>query len=302
MRHNPVLLQEVLEHLNVTPEAVVVDGTLGGGGHAEAILKKFGPKGQLIGLDQDPEAIARCREIFKDDPRVTLVHENFRNLRNVLTRLNILAVDAILLDIGISSEQLADGKRGFSFQTKGELDMRMNPEVGLKASELLARMSEAQIATLFQNYGEERNAVRFARAIVEGRKHQSITTTEDLINAIDQALPYTLRFSKGKRPVWARRHPATRAFQALRIAVNDELNVLRDGIAEGWNCLKPGGRLAVISFHSLEDRIVKNQFRQWAQGGGGKLVFRKPIVAKRSEVLTNPRSRSAKLRMIEKTS
>ena len=301
MRHNPVLLKEVLEYLVLRPGAVVVDGTLGSGGHAEAMLQKLGTDGQLIGLDQDGEAIARCRGIFEKDPRVTLVHENFRNLGSVLRRLKIEKIDAVLLDVGTSSEQLADEKRGFSFQTKGELDMRMNPEVGVKASELLARMSEKELATLFHDYGEERNANRFARRIAEARRLRPLHTTEDLIQVLDQALPEFLRFQNGKRPVWAKRHPATRVFQALRIAVNDELHALEEGLKAAWNHLKQGGRLAVISFHSLEDRIVKQQFRKWHDENVGKLIFRKPIVAKREEMMNNPRSRSAKLRVIERT-
>ncbi|HNX69433.1 MAG TPA: 16S rRNA (cytosine(1402)-N(4))-methyltransferase RsmH [Candidatus Omnitrophota bacterium] len=302
MRHNPVLLQEVLEHLSLRPGALVVDGTLGSGGHSEAILAAIGSNGRLIGFDQDPEALRRCGDLFKGDPRVMLVHENFRNIEKSLMELGIARVDAVLLDVGMSSEQLADEKRGFSFQTKGELDMRMNPEAGQKASELLTEMSENELATLFRDYGEERNAARFARSIVESRNSRPIQTTEDLIQTIENSLPRSLRFQNGRRPSWARHHPATRVFQALRIAVNDELNALRDGMVGALNVLANGGRLAVISFHSLEDRIVKFQFRQWAAESRGKLIFRKPIVAKRSEILNNPRSRSAKLRVIEKIS
>ena len=302
MRHNPVLLKEVLEHLDVQPGDVVLDGTLGSGGHAEAILGKIGPAGRLIGLDQDPDAIARCRKLFGEDPRVMLVHENFRNLKKVFPELGVTAFDAALLDIGTSSEQLADEKRGFSFQTKGELDMRMNPEIGCKAAELIAEMPEEKLANLIYEYGEERASRRFAHAIVEARRHQSIQTTEDLINVIEQSLPRGLQFQKGHRPSWARRHPATRVFQALRIAVNDELNALRDGMAGVFEHLAKGGRFGVISFHSLEDRIVKQQFRKWDDEEQGKLIFRKPIVANRSEIIDNPRARSAKLRVIEKIS
>ncbi len=302
MRHNPVLLEEVLEHLGLKPGAVVMDGTLGSGGHAAAILEKIGPEGKLIGFDQDPAAIARCRELFRGEPRVILVHENFRNLEKVFLKLKVTAFDAVLLDIGASSEQLADGKRGFSFQTEGELDMRMNPEVGPKASELLAQMSEAQLADLFYYYGEEHHSRRFARVIVEARRQHPLRTTEDLIHVLEQAIPAQLRFKKGKRPSWARRHPATKVFQALRIGVNDELNALKEGIAGAFHHLAKKGRLGVISFHSTEDRIVKQQFRKWADEDQGELIFRKPVVAKRSEILNNPRSRSAKLRVIEKIS
>ena len=302
MRHNPVLLQEVLEHLALSPGAVVMDGTLGSGGHSEAILREIGPSGKLIGFDQDPEAIARCQALFQEDPRVTLVHENFRNLNKVFSGLKVAAFDRVLLDIGTSSEQLADGKRGFSFQTEGELDMRMNPEVGLKASELLAQMSEVELADLFYHYGEERNSRRFARVIVEKRRQQPIRTIEDLNLTLEQALPAHMRFKKGHRPSWARRHPATKVFQALRIGVNDELEALKEGMTAAFEHLTKAGRLGIISFHSVEDRIVKQQFRKWNDEERGNLIFRKPVIANRSEILNNPRARSAKLRVIEKIS
>jgi len=302
LRHNPVLLQEVLEHLALSPGAVVMDGTLGSGGHSEAILREIGPSGKLIGFDQDPEAIARCQALFQEDPRVTLVHENFRNLNKVFSGLKVAAFDRVLLDIGTSSEQLADGKRGFSFQTEGELDMRMNPEVGLKASELLAQMSEVELADLFYHYGEERNSRRFARVIVEKRRQQPIRTIEDLNLTLEQALPAHMRFKKGHRPSWARRHPATKVFQALRIGVNDELEALKEGMTAAFEHLTKAGRLGIISFHSVEDRIVKQQFRKWNDEERGNLIFRKPVIANRSEILNNPRARSAKLRVIEKIS
>jgi len=279
-----------------------MDGTLGSGGHAEAILGKIGPSGRLIGFDQDPEAIARCQALFQGDPRVTLVHENFRNVGKVFSGLRVSGFDAVLLDIGTSSEQLGDGKRGFSFQTEGELDMRMNPEVGLKASELLARMSEVELADLFYHYGEERNSRRFARVIVERRRETPILTIEDLNQTLEQALPAHMRFKKGQRPSWARRHPSTKVFQALRIGVNDELEALKEGMGVAFEHLRKTGRLGIISFHSIEDRIVKQQFRKWDDEGQGKLIFRKPVVAKRAEILNNPRARSSKLRVIEKIS
>ena len=302
MRHKPVLLEEVLESLALRPGAVVLDGTLGSGGHSQAMLERIGSEGKLIGFDQDPAAIARCRELFPGDARVTLVHENFRNLDKVFPGLKVAGFDAALLDIGTSSEQLADGQRGFSFQTEGELDMRMNPEIGLKASELLAQMSEPQLADLFYHYGEERHSRRFARVIVEARRQHSLRTTQDLLQVLEQAVPPHLRFEKGKRPAWARRHPTTKIFQALRIGVNDELEALKTGMTGAFQHLLKGGRLGVISFHSIEDRIVKQQFRKWDDEDRGKLIFRKPVVAKRSEILNNPRARSAKLRVIEKIS
>jgi len=303
LRHSPVLLEEVLEHLALKPGAVVMDGTLGSGGHSEAMLGKIGSSGKLIGFDQDPAAIVRCRALFGQDPRVTLVHENFRNVKKVFESLGVAGFDGVLLDIGISSEQLADEKRGFSFQTEGELDMRMNPEVGLTASELISQMSEEQLADLFYYYGEERHSRRFARVVVEARReHCPIETVENFSKVLERALPAHLKFEKGKRPSWARRNPFTKIFQAVRIGVNDELEALKEGMSGAFDCLVPGGRLGVISFHSLEDRIVKQQFRKWDDEEHGKLIFRKPIVAKRSEILNNPRSRSAKLRVIEKIS
>ncbi len=280
-----------------------MDGTLGSGGHSEAMLERIGPAGKLVGFDQDPEAIERCRALFGKDPRVTLVHENFRNVKQVFPSLGVAGFDGVLLDIGISSEQLADEKRGFSFQTEGALDMRMNPEVGQKASELIGQMTETQLADLFYYYGEEHHSRRFARVIIEARReHCPLETVEDFSKILERALPEHLKFEKGKRPSWARRNPFTKIFQAVRIGVNDELEALKEGMTGAFECLAKGGRLGIISFHSLEDRIVKQQFRKWDAEDAGKLIFRKPIVAKRSEILNNPRSRSAKLRVIEKIS
>jgi len=180
--------------------------------------------------------------------------------------------------------------------------MRMNPEVGQKASELLARMPEAELADIFYHYGEERKSRRFARVIVERRCEQPIQKISELNETLESALPASMRFKKGQRPSWARRHPGTKVYQALRIAVNDELGALTDGMAAAFDHLNPGGRLGIISFHSLEDRIVKQGFRKWNDEKRGKLIFRKPVVAKRSEILNNPKSRSAKLRVIEKIS
>jgi 16S rRNA (cytosine1402-N4)-methyltransferase len=219
-----------------------MDGTLGSGGHSEAMLEKIGPSGKLIGFDQDPEAIARCRKLFGEDPRVLLVHENFRNLSKVFSGLGVEAFDAVLLDIGTSSEQLADGKRGFSFQTEGALDMRMNPEVGLKASEMIGQMTEAQLADLFYYYGEERHSRRFARVIVEARReHCPLETVEDFSKILERALPAHLKFEKGKRPSWARRNPFTKIFQAVRIGVNDELEALKEGMTSAFDHLAKAG-------------------------------------------------------------
>jgi len=298
--HKPVLLQEVLEGLALKPGMTVVDGTLGSGGHAGAILEKIGPSGRLIGLDQDPKAIERCKKLFGDDRRVTLHQANFRNLEELLRSLQHAPVNAIMMDIGFSSDQLADESRGFSFESKGELDMRMNPDIGISAKELIQNSSEYELATLFRDYGEERYAGRYARAIAQFKQTHPIETPDDLISAIETVLPDSLKRKDGKKPAWVKRHPATQVFQALRIAVNDELGALKEGMKAAFESLAPGGRLAILSFHSLEDRLIKNQFRTWHQEKTGKRMNKKVIVATDEELKDNPRSRSAKLRVIEK--
>ena len=302
MPHKPVLLQEVLQCLNLKSGDIVLDGTLGSGGHALEILKRIGPSGRLIGLDQDTAAIVRCRETLKDfQGQISLHSENYRNAGNVLETLNIPALDAVILDVGLSSEQLEDAVRGFSFDRSGPLDMRMDPRASNRARDLVNDLSEDELERLFRELGEERWARRIAGNIFRERAKQPIETTDDLVRVIEQALPRRTRFRKGHRPGWARRHPATRAFQALRIAANDELGALREGLPVLWKGIKPGGRLAVITFHSLEDRIVKHQFRMWAQTEGAVLLTKKPITATREEAVANPRSRSAKLRVVEKS-
>ena len=301
MLHKSVLLQEVLDGLNLKSGAVVVDGTLGSGGHALEMLKRIGEKGSLIGLDQDPDAIKRCQNIFKGNKQVSLHHVNFKDLSTVLDEIGISKVDAVLLDIGISSDQLADTKRGFSFQGEGDLDMRMNPEIGLNAAEMLNQLPETELADMFFNYGNERMSRKFARAIVNRRADRSINTVSDLTETIESVLPSFMKYPKGKRSPKFRRHPATRVFQALRIAVNDELNVLRESISSIWDYLNLGGRFSIISFHSLEDRIVKQEFRAKVQSGQALYINKKPICPEQSEISENPRSRSAKLRTIERT-
>lgn len=301
MPHKPVLLQEVVQWLNLKPGMTVVDATVGAGGHTLALLKGIGPGGRLIGLDRDPTAVARCRDRFKDfQGRISLHTENFKNLGEVLDSLNIPAVDAVILDVGISSEQLEDPLRGFGFGQAGPLDMRMDPEGEVRARDLVNDLSEKELEGIFRNFGEERRSRPIARAICEAREKQPLETTDALARVIEQALPASYRGQGGQRPPWARRHPATRVFQALRIAVNDELGALREGLPRIWRRLGTGGRLAVISFHSLEDRIVKNQFRCWAQAGEGNRLTKKPLRPTREEILANPRARSAKARVVEK--
>ncbi|MCM8775655.1 MAG: 16S rRNA (cytosine(1402)-N(4))-methyltransferase RsmH [Candidatus Omnitrophica bacterium] len=299
MSHKPVLLKETLDCLGLKPGQTVIDGTLGSAGHASKILEVIGEKGRFIGLDQDPEAIDRCRRILSRWRHVSLHCENFKNLVQVLDDLNISQVDAVIFDVGVSTEQLEDPIRGFSFDRTGPLDMRMNPEMPKSARDLVNDLSKDALEQIFWGYGNERWARRFAEAICRQRRRSRIETTDDLVRTLLEALPFrTAR--KVRRPGWARRHPATRVFQALRIAVNDELGALEAALPGIWDRLKPGGRLAVISYHSLEDRIVKVQFRSWCADGRARPITKKPIVPTPSERRLNPRSRSAKLRVVEK--
>lgn len=300
MRHKPVLLEETLKALDVRPGCTVVDGTLGSGGHAQSICERIRPQGRLIAIDQDPQAIQRCRELLKDCPEVSFHHDSYKNIRKILDELKIMTVDAVLLDLGLSAEQLAQAERGFSFEREGPLDMRMNPDTPRTAKDLLQTLSERELECLFRDYGEERHARRFAAAIVAERRHRVIETTSQLTAVVLRSLAGTPQKKSPQRPGWARRHPATRVFQALRIAVNDELGVLKEGLDAILPCLARGGRLAVISFHSLEDRIVKRRFQGWKREGRCRWVYPKPIMASRTEVACNPRARTAKLRAIEK--
>lgn len=300
MLHKPVLLKETLELLDLKPGQVVVDGTLGSGGHSEAILEKIGPGGKLIAIDQDPGAIARCKEKWPKDPRVTFQAANFSDIEIILKKLNISGVDAVLVDVGISSDQLDNPERGFSFDRDGPLDMRMNPDAPVSARDLVSDLSQDELERIFREYGEERFAGRFARVICEERLRQTIDTTHEFVQVLSKALPYRFEMEKSKRPYHQRRHFATRIFQALRIAVNDELKNLEKGLQNFWNQLNYDGRIAVITFHSLEDRIVKNFFREKKVLKTGLLLNKKPIIASRDEQKENPRSRSAKLRGIKK--
>jgi 16S rRNA (cytosine1402-N4)-methyltransferase len=301
LRHKPVLVSEVLLGLNLKPGAVVVDGTLGSGGHSLAILNAIGPKGRLIGLDQDPAALERSRERLEEhQSQISLHHENYVNLDRVLGSLNISKVDAVLLDIGFSSDQMEDASRGFSLERSGPLDMRMNPELEITARDLVQKLSERELADIFWHYGEERMSRRFAKAICERRTLHPLETTQDLYQTLETALPFKIKKTEHSRGYKSKIHPFTKVFQALRIAVNQELEVLRQGLPRIWNILSPGGRFAVISFHSLEDRIVKHQFRAWVDGGEATAVTKKPIIAAEEEMAENPRSRSAKLRVVEK--
>jgi 16S rRNA (cytosine1402-N4)-methyltransferase len=283
--HVPVLRDEVLEWLDPRPGQVLVDGTLGGGGHARALLNRVVPEGRLIGLDRDPAAIERAAETLAGTP-TTLVHSDFRDLPEVLAQLGLPTVDGVLLDLGLSSDQLEDPGRGFSFSTHGPLDLRFDPMSGEPAWRLVNRLDEKRLAQLIYEFGEERYSRRIARAIVRRRSEKPIKTSTDLAELVRRCVP--------RSPSSWRLDPATRTFQALRIAVNHELESLETALARVPGCLAPGGRFAVISFHSLEDRRVKESFRDDARL---EVLTRKPVRPSPDEIETNPRARSAKLRV-----
>lgn len=289
--HTPVLLQEAIETLNPVAGTTVVDGTIGGGGHAEAILPRIGTHGRYIGIDADARALERVRMRLGSDPRLTLIHGNMRNLASHLARIGCTHVDRIILDLGLSSDQLsaAEGEgRGFSFTHDEPLVMTLayplNSET-LTAEEIVNTWSEESIADILYGFGGERAARRIARAIVEVRAQTRITTTKQCADIIARVVPR-------RGPT----HPATRTFQALRIAVNDELGALTDTLAAGIDLLVPGGRMVVITFHSLEDRVVKRTFAAWKGSGRGTLLTPHPMVPSMRECAENRRARSAKLR------
>lgn len=304
--HKPVLLDETLQLLAPAPGEVFVDCTLGGGGHARALWDKMQGRGTLIAIDQDGAAIAHGKAVLPS--QIILVHDNFRNLHSILVALGLSKVDGILFDLGVSSPQLDQGSRGFSYRFEAPLDMRMNTDGDITAADLLNSLPEAELAKIIWEYGEERWAKRIAKFIVKERDEQGfISTTGVLVDIIRRAIPKAARQDGG--------HPARRTFQALRIAVNKELDFLQQALAAAIDLLAPGGRVAVITFHSLEDRIVKQSFKEAEQGcicpprlpicvcgkqPSLRLLTKKPIVAPPEEVQTNPRARSAKLRVAER--
>ena len=286
--HQPVLPDEILKWLAPRPGGTLVDGTLGGGGHTRLLAAQVGKDGLVIGLDRDPAVVVRAETQLRGLP-VAVAHANYADLPEVLAELKLEHVDGILLDLGLSSDQLLDANRGFSFSADGPLDLRFDPSSGQGASQLIARLGERQLADMIYRYGEERHSRRIARRIVKEREKQPIRTADQLARIIRASLPHFKT-----RP---RIDPATRTFQALRIAVNEELKWLEVALERLPGCLSPGGRMAVISFHSLEDRLVKNAFRDDARLEG---VTSKPLVASEREVAENPRARSAKLRVAER--
>jgi 16S rRNA (cytosine1402-N4)-methyltransferase len=289
--HIPVLPGQTIDALSIRPGGTYVDATFGAGGHSALILSRLGASGRLIAFDADPSAAARSIA----DSRFTLVRSNFRELSQRLDELSISAIDGILFDLGVSSMQFDEGERGFSFRTAAPLDMRMDPTRGESVAEFLATRDERTIADTIYAYGEERKSRRVARAIVALREAGTpVRDTADLANVVARAVraPAHAR-SLGRSRV----HPATRTFQALRIAVNDELGALREGLDAALARTAPGGRIAAISFHSLEDRIVKQTFKEDPRA---RVLTRKPVVADEDELAANPRARSAKLRVAER--
>ncbi len=282
--HTAVLPREAIESLALKPGGVVIDGTLGGGGHTRMIAEAVGDEGLVVGLDRDPQAIARCERTLAGQP-VVLCQSNFAEAAEVLEELQIDKVDGILLDLGLSSDQLEDDTRGFSFHSDGPLDLRFDKHAGEPAYRLINRMRQEHLANLIFEYGEERLSRRIARKLVSLRDRQELRSAKQIADVIYNCYP-----KAGQQKI----HPATRTFQALRIAVNDELRSLEIALNRLPDLIKTGGRLAIISFHSLEDRRVKRAFREDSRL---EVLTRKPITAGDDEIHKNPRSRSAKLRV-----
>ncbi len=298
-----MLLNEVLENLNINPNGIYVDGTAGGAGHSKEIAKRL-IGGHLYALDRDPDAVKTATERLSDLP-ATVIHTNYADMTSALAEKGITAVDGVLLDLGVSSWQLDNGERGFSYHTDAPLDMRMS-QSGTSAADLVNTLDVQALTDILRDYGEEKFAYRIASNIVKQREKSPILTTLQLSDIISNSVPAAVRRDG---------HPARKSFQAIRIAVNQEFEAETEGITKAFDLLKPGGRLCVITFHSLEDRLVKNMFQEFSKGcicppdipicvcgrkPRGKLVTRKPIVPSDSEIKENARSRSAKLRVIEK--
>lgn len=292
--HIPVMPSEVMDGLNVKPGAVIVDGTIGLAGHAVLIAQVLGAQGHLIGIDRDPYSLAEAKKLLVpfSSLKIDLWQGSFAEVKRILAEARVKAVDGILLDLGLSSFQLDDPKRGFSFATQGPLDMRMDPSQDISAAHLVNSLKESELARIIATFGQDRLARRIARAIVWHRARQKIETTDQLTDVVLRALPAGYR--RG------RIHPATRTFQALRITVNRELDTLKEALGNWLEVLNPGGRICVISFHSLEDRIVKNTFKQWAGQGQAHILTKKPLRPSQEECVLNLRARSAKLRVMER--
>ena len=306
--HYSVMLNECLEGLEIKPDGIYVDGTLGGAGHSSQIAQRLGANGRLIGIDQDSEAIeAAGRRLEPYKSKVTIVHDNYRNTAQILKDLGISKIDGMLLDLGVSSYQLDNAQRGFSYRFDAPLDMRMNRENNLSAYEIVNSYSESELFHVIRDYGEENFAKNIAKHIVQRRQTKPVETTFELNEIIKAAIPAKMRAKEG--------HPSKRTFQAIRIECNSELEVLKESIGELIDLLSPGGRLCIITFHSLEDRIVKTAFKNaqdpctcppsfpvcvCGKVSKGTVVTHKPILSSETELEENSRSKSAKLRIFEK--
>ena len=305
-KHKPVMLKECIDGLNIKPNGIYVDGTLGGAGHSTEIAKRLSENGLLIGIDRDEDALCAAKEKLKEFKNIKYVKDNHDNIKQILENIGIESVDGILLDLGVSSYQLDERNRGFSYLGENELDMRMDRTQTLTAKEVINTYKEEELADIIYQYGEERYSRQIAKNICEARKNNEITTTKQLVEIIEKSIPKSKQHDG---------HPAKRTFQAIRIEVNDEIKPLYNTIKDCIDCLKPQGRLCVITFHSLEDRAVKNAMLD-AKGkctcpsdlpycvcGAktlGKIITRKPIIATKEEQEENSRSKSAKLRIFEK--
>lgn len=307
-KHYSVLLHETIDNLQIRPDGIYLDGTLGGGGHAQAVLEKLSPSGRLIGIDQDAEAVRAAGERLKEfGSRVTIIHDNYANAVSALKQAGIDKVDGIVLDLGVSSYQLDNTERGFSYQADTDLDMRMDTRQSLSAKTIVNEYSEMELFRIIRDYGEDRFARNIAKHIVRARSEKMISTTYELNDIIRAAIPAKIRATGG--------HPSKRTFQAIRIECNRELEVLKDSLDGMIDLLNPGGRFCVITFHSLEDRIVKSAFHKnefpctcppefpvciCGKVSKGRAVTKKPILPSEQELEENSRSKSAKLRVFER--
>lgn len=304
--HIPVLFQETIDSLNIKPDGIYIDGTAGGGGHSEAIAKRLGAAGTLLAIDQDPDAIEAVKKRLKDYPNVLVRRGNFSQMDSLAEECGITGGDGVLMDIGVSSHQLDTAERGFSYHQDAPLDMRMSQQ-GTSAADLVNTLTWQELARILSQYGEEKSAVRIAKGIVSAREENPITTTLQLAEVVRQSVPAAVRREPG--------HPARKTFQALRIQVNGELDRLSEGLNAAFSLLKPGGRLAVITFHSLEDRIVKKRMAEWCQGcicppdfpvcvcgrtPKAELLYKRGLSPSEEELKENPRSRSSRLRVCTK--
>lgn len=306
-KHVSVLLDETIEGLNINPDGIYVDGTLGGGGHAYEVCKRLSDKGRLIGIDQDGEALEAARKRLSEfEDKITLVRSNFSEIETILKDLEVSKVDGIVLDIGVSSYQLDNLKRGFSYKSDAPLDMRMDTRQGLTAADVVNHYSETELFHIIRDYGEDKFAKNIAKHICQARKEKAIETTSELSEVIKSAIP--AKFHRNG-------HPAKKTFQAIRIEVNRELTVLKESIDAMIEHLNPKGRICIITFHSLEDRIVKTKFKEnenpctcppdfpvcvCGKKSKGKVITRKPIIPTEEEIEQNKRSKSSKLRIFER--